>query len=341
MHRRREESAAKLGREWEFFTPDAMSLNSALGWLGRQGTKTAAASLAIGLAIPPLAAALKPLFTAAIFLLLVFAFLRVDPAELRARFASPLQVAAASLWTMVAIPILFGLALPFAGLDRFGTGLALGLIMYMAAPPVMASTAFAALLRLDTAISLAVLIVCTAVTPLMAPVIISHFAGSALNLDIAQLVWRLIAILGGAFAVAQILRWCLGNEKIATRSNAIDGISVALLFLFGVIAMDGVTTRAIREPLLIAGLTALVFTLAIGLYALTSLLFWRDGPKQSLALGFSAAHRNMGAMMAAGGGTLPELTWIYFGVAQFPIYFLPMLIAPFIHRAVERRLPGG
>jgi predicted Na+-dependent transporter len=317
-----------------------MSLISALNWLGRQGTWMVAASLAVGLAIPPLAAALKPIFAASIFLLLVFAFLRVDPAELRARFASPLRVGTASVWTMVAIPVLFGLALPFAGLDRFGAGLALGLIMYMAAPPVMASTAFAALLKLDTAITLAVLIVCTALAPLLAPLIISYFAGSALKLDILQLVLRLLVILGGAFAAAQLLRWLLGNAKIAANKGVVDGLSVLILILFGITAMDGVTARAIQDPLLIAGLTVLVFALALGLYALTSLLFWRDEPKQSLALGFSAAHRNMGVMMAAGGSALPELTWIYFGVAQFPIYFLPMLIAPFVHRVVERRLPG-
>ncbi len=318
-----------------------MSLNSALEWLGRQGTKAAAASLAVGLAIPPLAAALKPLFTPAIFLLLVFAFLRVDPAELRARFGARVQVTVASFWIMVAIPVLAGLLIPLANVDRFGVGLALGLIMYMAAPPVMSSAAFAALLRLDAALTLAVLIICTAVTPLLAPFLIAHFAGSTLNLDIAQLIWRLVAILGGAFALAQLLRWLLGNNRIAANGAAIDGISVILLVLFGIAAMDGLTARTIRDPLLIAGLTLLVFALVIGLNLITSLLFWRSGPKQSLALGFSAANRNMGALMAAGGSALPELTWIYFGVAQFPIYFLPALLARFVHRVVERRLPGG
>jgi predicted Na+-dependent transporter len=318
-----------------------MTFTSRLEWLGRQGTKAAAASLAVGLAIPPLAAALKPLFTAAIFLLLVFAFLRVVPAELRARFAAPAKVAIASLWIMVAIPVLFGIALPFAAVDRAGNGIALGVIMYLAAPPVMASIAFAALLRLDTAISLAVLIVCTAATPLLAPLIISYFAGGALSIDIAQLVWRLIAILGGAFIVAQFFRWLVGNETIAAKSGAFDGVSVILLVLFGIAAMDGVTVRAIQNPTLVAGLTLSVFVLATGLYLVTALLFWRSGPKQSLALGFSAANRNMGALMAAGGAALPELTWIYFGVAQFPIYFLPVLFARFVHRVVDRRLPGS
>lgn len=316
-------------------------IRHSLEWLGRQGTRAIAASLAVGVAISPLAAALKPLFTPAIFLLLVFAFLRVDPQELRARFAAPVKVAAASVWIMIAIPVLFGLALPFFGADRIGPGVALGMMMYVAAPPIMASTAFSILLRLDAALSLAVLIVCTAVTPLLAPLVIYYFAGGALSLDLGQLVWRLLAILGGAYAAAALLRRFMGGVKIAAGKATIDGISVLLLIVFGIAAMDGVTTRAIREPWLIAGLTAFAFALAIGLYALTTLLFWREGLEKSLALGFSAAHRNMGVLVAAGGAALPELTWIYFAVAQFPIYLIPMLAAPVVHRLLSRRLPGS
>jgi predicted Na+-dependent transporter len=278
-----------------------MSLQSSLAWLGRQGTRAAAASIFVGLAIPPLAAALKPIFTLAIFLLLVFSFLRVDPEELRARFRSPGLVVLACLGIMVLTPVLFGFALPYTGIDRLGPGVALGLMMYLAAPPIMASTAFAALLRLDTALTLAVLIACTALTPLLAPLIVSSFAADSLQLDAAQLVIRLFAILGGAFAMAWALRYFLGTEKISENKATIDGISVLLL---------------------------------------TALLFWRQGLKASLALGFSSAHRNMGVMIAAAGSGLPELTWIYFAVAQFPIYLLPALAAPVVHRLLERRLPG-
>jgi BASS family bile acid:Na+ symporter len=316
-----------------------MPLKSSLEWLGRQGTKVAAASIFLGLLVPLLAAALKPIFTAAIFLLLVFAFLRVDPAELSERFKAPLLVAVACLGIMVLTPVLFGFALPYTGIDKLGPGVALGMMMYLAAPPIMASTAFAALLRLDTALTLAVLIVCTALTPLLAPFIVSYFAGGTLNLDVAQLVIRLLAILGGAFVTARLLRWWLGNERIAANKGSIDGINAALLFLFGVTAMDGVTARAIKEPSLVAGLSLLTFAIAVGIYVLTTLLFWREGLKKSLALGFSSAHRNMGVMVAAAGSGLPELTWIYFAVAQFPIYLLPALAAPLVHRLMDRRLP--
>lgn len=345
IHRLLACSPAKLRKERDSFTPEAigwnMGLKSSLQWIGRQGTWAGAASLGVGLLIPPLASALKPFFAAAIFLLLVVSFLRVEPAELRSRFSNPLLVTLASLGIMVAIPVLCGFAMPYTGIGKIEPAVALGIMMYLAAPPIMSSTAFAAFLRLDTALTLAVLIVCAAVTPLLSPFVIDYFAGGILQLDPMQLVVRLLGIVVGAFVVASLIRRYFGNAIIAESTGSIDGISVLLLILFGITAMDGVTARAIREPLLIASLTALVFALAIGIYAVTTLIFWREGLKRSLALGFSSAHRNMGVMVAAAGSGLPELTWIYFAVAQFPIYLLPALAAPVVHRLLERRLPGS
>ena len=62
-----------------------------------------------------------------------------------------------------------------------------------------------------------------ALTPLLAPFIVSYFAGGTLNLDVAQLVIRLLAILGGAFVTARLLRWWLGNERIAANKGSVRG----------------------------------------------------------------------------------------------------------------------
>jgi hypothetical protein len=44
------------------------------------------------------------------------------------------------------------------------------------------------------------------------------------------------------------------------------------------------------------------------------------------------SQRNMGLMLAATGGLLPDVTWLYFALAQFPIYFSPYIFT---------RLRGG
>src|SRR5215469_11159547 len=71
---------------------------AALAWIGRQGTRAVALSVFVGLALPPLAALMKPAFTASLFVLLCLAFLRVDPGALRAHLARPRLVIAAAAW---------------------------------------------------------------------------------------------------------------------------------------------------------------------------------------------------------------------------------------------------
>jgi hypothetical protein len=108
----------------------------------------------------------------------------------------------------------------------------------------------------------------------------------------------------------------------------IDGLSVIALFFFAVALMDGVLMSILREPMKVLGLTALSFGLSLGLAALTALVFWRLGGSQALALGLAAGNRNMGLMLAAAGTTVPELTWLYFAIAQFPIYLMPAMLKP-------------
>jgi len=313
----------------------------ALAWLGRQGTRAIALSLLVGLLVPPLAALLKPTFTVAIFVLMVLAFLRVDPAALRQEFARPRLVLAALTWIMVAIPLLLGIAFVWLGLGRIGEGVLLGLILQVAAPPVLSSTAVSAILRLDATASLAVLLATTAATPLTAPVFVALFAGGDLAIDPVALGLRLAGFLGGAFAIAILLHRYLGKEAIEARSSEIDGGSVVMLIVFGIALMDGVTYRALAEPGLVFGLTLLAFALALGLYGITAVAFRPAGPERALALGFSAAHRNMGVMLAVAGSAAPELTWLYFAAAQFPIFLVPLLLSPFVHRILRRRLPRG
>lgn len=79
-----------------------------LAWVGRQGTRALAALVVIGIAFPALGALARPYVTEAIFLLLCISFLRIDTHALRAYLRRPGLVLAATLWTSVCLPLLFG-----------------------------------------------------------------------------------------------------------------------------------------------------------------------------------------------------------------------------------------
>jgi hypothetical protein len=53
------------------------------------------------------------------------------------------------------------------------------------------------------------------------------------------------------------------------------------------------------------------------------------------------SQRNMGLMLAALGGALPELTWLYFALSQFPIYLSPQMLKPFLRRPGRDRQKKG
>ena len=308
------------------------ALAAPLAWLGRQGTRAVATSIFVGIFTPPLAALFKPVFPYALFVLLCLAFLRVDPAEVRAHFSRPLIVGAAALWMMLATPLLIGLTLVMLGMDDRLPGLYVAMILQAAAPPVISAPTLAALMGLDAALSLATLIVCTAVTPFTAPVFATLFVGAGLAISPIALGAKLLGLLAGAAILAALVRRFAGKAWIARQGERIDGLSVIALFFFAVGLMDGVLASIISEPLKVLGLTLLSFALSFGLMALTTLVFARLGMSQALALGLAAGNRNMGLMLAAAGAAVPELTWLYFAIAQLPIYLMPAMLKPLARR---------
>ncbi len=291
-----------------------------LAWLGRQGTRAVALSVFAGLALPWLAALFKPAFAPSVFVLLTLAFLRVDPTALRRRFRSPGLVLAGAAWMVVATPLVCGFPLAALGFDR---GLLIALILQAAAPPVVAASALAALMGLDAALALAMLTVCAIATPATAAVFSALFLGSALDLSPLALGLRLLALLAAAAGIAALVRRAAGQAWVERQAERIDGLSVIAMFVFAVAVMDGVVAQTIARPPLVLGYLALAFATSLVLGATTAAVFWRAGRNAALTLALSAGLRNLGVMVAAAGGRVPETTWLYIAMAQFPIYLLP------------------
>jgi BASS family bile acid:Na+ symporter len=304
---------------------------AALSLAGRHGTLVAAASVFVGLAIPGLAAACKPYLGEAIVVMLTLAFLRVDPNELFHHFARPGLVALATLWAMLLVPTVLGIGFLAFGLDQSMPGLYFMLVLQMSAPGLMSSPALAALLGLDVALTLATLIVSTAITPLTASLFTHVFLGSALASPFGFGL-RLFLIIAGCALAAAIIRRVAGPTFIAAQRERIDGLSVIAMFMFAVAAMDGVADHFRSNPLLVIELTALAFALALGLIAVTALVFLRAGRARAFAIGLIAGNRNIGLMLAASGFAVPDVAWLYFALAQFPIYLLPHLLKPLVRR---------
>ncbi len=304
---------------------------AALSLAGRHGTLLVAASIFIGLALPPLSAAIKPYLAEAIIAMLTLAFLRVDPTELRQHMTRPGLIAASTAWVMLVVPVVLGtLFLTIGTKERF-PGLYFMLVLQMSAPGLMSSPALAALLGLDITLTLASLITCTAITPITSSLFTQVYLGAALISPLAFGL-RLFLIITGCAAAAAVIRRIAGRAFIEAQRERIDGMSVIAMSSFAIAAMDGVVDHLIKDPLLVAALTVLAFTLALGMLGVTALVFLRAGKARAFAIGLIAANRNVGLMLAATGFAVPDLAWLFFALAQFPIYLLPHLLKPLARR---------
>jgi hypothetical protein len=307
-------------------------LAAALAWLGRQGTNAVAVSILSGIALPPLGAIVRPFFPETVFLLLCLAFLRVDPGALRAQFARPWLLVAAAFWCMLIVPVLVGLSLNALDLFDRSPGLLLALMLNVVAPPIFASPALAALMGLNAAVTLALLLACIAVTPFLAPAQVAIFVGPAVTFSPVALGLRLVLMLAGAACVAIAIRSVAGKAWVERQAERIDGLNVIILFLFAVALMGDVAANTIARPLFVLGLLALATAVTFGLSGLTALIFARAGFRTALPLAHAAGSRNTGLMLAAAAGAVPELVWLYIALLQIPIYALPLIMKPMLRR---------
>src|SRR5690606_33270595 len=155
---------------------------NALAWLGRQGTRAVAVTIFLSLAIPQLSDVMRPLVGPSIFVLLILAFLRVEPSAFRGQFRGrqlPLLLAAVG-FMMIATPLALGLLYASIGGGALWRELSFALILQAAAPPIMSAPAFVALLALNVPLALAALVSAILFTPIGAPFFAATFAADAL-----------------------------------------------------------------------------------------------------------------------------------------------------------------
>jgi BASS family bile acid:Na+ symporter len=234
------------------------------------------------------------------------------------------------------VPALIGAACLLVHLDKRSPALFLALMLQAAASPMMAAPAFAAIMGLDATLVLTTLVTATALTPLSAPLFAYAFIGPALTLSPLALGLKLFAILAGSLVVAVIIRRFAGLAAIRRYNDQIDGMNILLVFFFVAAVMENVAGRFWADPLAMIELTALAFAVTFAVLALTALVFAATGRERAFVLGLMASQRNMGLMLAATGGALPDFTWLYFALAQFPVYLSPLLLTP-----LARRLKAG
>jgi len=310
-----------------------------LDWLGAQGTRAIAVSLFVGMALPPLSAVMKPLIPQAVFLLLLVAFVRVDADAVWRRLRRPWLVVAVVGWMMVALPLGLGALLYATGIASWEPGILIAFVIMSIAPPIMSAPGITYLLGLDGALSLTILVAGLIATPVLCPLIADVLAGDALPISSYDMAIRLAGLLAGSLVAALVLRRLMGRARIERSARIFDGANVILLFVFAVAIMDGVAARLFSDPGLVLGFLFAAFALSLAFIVLSALAFRMVGMDPALTIGIACGNRNMALMAAALASVIPDVSWIFFAIAQVPIYLLPWMLRPAVARLLKSAGP--
>jgi BASS family bile acid:Na+ symporter len=301
----------------------------ALAWLARHGGAVIAVAVFAGLALPPLAALLRPLLVAAIVGPFLIALLRIDWQHLGQLLRRPAGALAALAWLLALLPVLTHAALwPLA----LPPALHASMVLMAAAAPLMASGNLALLLGLDATLAVFLTVLATALMPLTLPWIGLHLLGVALDVSPLELMARLALVIGGCFAAAWALRRRLPPGFVARHAETLDGLAIIGLVVFAIAIMDGVGALLVAQPGHVLGYMAAAYALNVGLQALGSGAFAWTGRRRALTMGLCSGNANLGLLLAALGDRAPLDLLVFVAAAQLPIYTLPVIQRPFYRR---------
>jgi BASS family bile acid:Na+ symporter len=304
-----------------------------LALLGRHGTSFLAGGLFIGLALPPLAALLRPALGAMVFVLTTASFLSIDWPALAAHARRPVVLALALAWSLLGVPLVTALACRLVDLPA---GLTQGLVLWAAAPPLISVAAIALLLGLDGALALLLMVAGTFLVPFTLPPLVLGLIGLKLGIGMLPLMRNLALFTGGAALVTAVLRRLIGVDRLRRHALELSGVNVLMLLLFAIGIMDGVQDLLRRNPqqVLLYGVAAL--TASLLLQGLSFLVFSFLPRVPALTIGLVGGNNNLAVVWAnLGAAATPQLS-LFFAAVQLPIYLLPAALKP-----VYRRLGAG
>lgn len=307
-----------------------------LKFLSRFAPQAMAAGIFIGLVVPPLAEALRPCLGPSVWLLLTLSMLRIDLTQVVTQLKRPFLPIAVTIWMLVITPVLVAGAL---ALFAFRPGIEAGMIMVAASSSLFSTPVLGAVFGLNGALLLVVLVAGTLLLPFSLPLVAFFLLSFDLGADPWELMAWMTLMVASALAAAMIIRRLFGFSRIRRTASILDGVAVILLIAFAIGVMDGLTARIFDDPVDVALITFLAFVVYGGLiiagYMLLLVLGRRTTRQTLLSVAFISGTRNLAIILAVlPAGADPDIG-LFFAVGQFPIYIMPMFLAPIFTRLLK------
>lgn len=292
-----------------------------------------AAGLVAGALLPGAAAALAGWLVPLIVLVMFLGALRVPPSRVAGIWQRPWHALALVLALQLAVPLCLVLALRAAGLT--GSAWAWAMVLVLAAPSIVSSPNMAAMLGLDEAFCLRLVLWGTALVPLTAiPVLWALDGGDPQAVALAALRLAGVVALGAGGGL-----WLRARLPAlsAVAERRLDGASALALAVFVVALMPAFATTLAADPAALAGWLGFAFALNFGAQALVARLAPdREAAARARtgALALVAGNRNLALFFAALPAAETARLLPFLAAYQVPMFLTPLLLARLYgHRA--------
>ena len=302
-------------------------MTSLLHILARQGKLCLVAGLLAGLALPEVAAALRPYLPGLVALLLFLTAFRVGPAQALGGLAVGRRTLGLVLVLQLALPLAaLAVLLP---LGWAAAPFALAAVLMLAAPSVTGAPNFAIMTGQDPAPAMRLLVLGTALFPLtVLPVFWAlPQLGGAEGLGAAL---RLVVVILGAVGAGLVLRHLLDARVTPDRLRALDGLTALALAVIVVGLMSAIGPLLRADPMALLGWAAAVFALNIALQVVAFLVYRDQG---RAAVSIVAGNRNIALFLIALPDRVVEPLLIFIGCYQIPMYLTPLVMGRLHARA--------
>ena len=302
-----------------------------LAFIGGHATWVLFVGVFLGLALPPLASLARPLLAPAVAVLLTATLVRIDWQVMLGYLRRPWLTAVIVGWLLLGAPLAAAAVLAFLPLPG---PLATALVLMAAAPPILSAAPIAMILGLDGALALVVGLIATLLTPFTVPPLALALLGLELDIGVVEFMSRLAVVVAAAFVAALVIRRLIGRERLPRVATHLDGLVVAVMLVFAVAIMDGVTATLAERPAVVAVWLLAAFIANPALQIVGALAFAWLGRRRALTVGLVSGNCNMGLLLAAFPPGTDYDVVLYFAVAQLPMYMLPAILLPIYRRLV-------
>lgn len=244
--------------------------------------------LTFGLIYPPDTSFLLSLLEPFLMVMLFLVFLKTDVPQVLQKIKNYRQVIFLTLMYMVAIPVLF-----FLAVNLFNQELAVGILLLTAMPAGAASPALTDIVKGNTALSTSIVITTSVIAPFTVPLLIRALTIDNLAIDPWVIFRDLATLIFLPMVASQFFRRYF-PVMIGKSSHLFTSVNIILLSLTVYAIMGSQRETILNNPLKIFWQSGFLYVVFILLHVIGFLMGYKEDKEGKIATTIGAAYMNNG-----------------------------------------------